>query len=210
MSNERYQSLFALQGSALREKFLEGAPTEVVAFINDVSDEDLAPLVQNLGGHDIEMLLDAYRECDLVTDKPSVVFAYTVKGWGLPIAGDPLNHAALLSESQINDLRKRNGLTLETEWDQFDRDSEEDRVCRAVGGDINNKELPDRPMLKVPHEVSLAIGKKTDFNSRSFRSLTYRSWHNPRSCRTHGDDVSRCKRQHKSRRMDKQVRRIQL
>lgn len=160
MSNERYQSLFALQGSALREKFLEGAPTEVVAFINDVSDEDLAPLVQNLGGHDIEMLLDAYRECDLVTDKPSVVFAYTVKGWGLPIAGDPLNHAALLSESQINDLRKRNGLTLETEWDQFDPDSEEDRVCRAVGGDINNKELPDRPVLKVPHEVSLAIGKK--------------------------------------------------
>ena len=160
MSNERYQSLFALQGSSLREKFLEGAPSEVVAFINDVSDEDLAPLVQNLGGHDIEMLLDAYRECDLVTDKPSVVFAYTVKGWGLPIAGDPLNHAALLSESQINDLRKRNGLTLETEWDQFDRDSEEDRVCRAVGGDINNKELPDRPVLKVPHEVSLAIGKK--------------------------------------------------
>ena len=38
-----------------------------------------------------------YRACDAVTDRPSVVFAYTVKGWGLPIAGDPLNHAALLS-----------------------------------------------------------------------------------------------------------------
>jgi len=106
------------------------------------------------------MLLDAYRECDLVTDKPSVVFAYTVKGWGLPIAGDPLNHAALLSETQIDDLRKRNGLTLETEWDQFVSDTEEDRVCRAVGGDINNKELPDRPVLKIPNEVSIAVGKK--------------------------------------------------
>ncbi len=160
MSNERYQSLFAVFGAALREKFLAGAPGEVIAFINDISDEDLAPLVQNLGGHDIEMLLDAYRECDLVTDKPSVVFAYTVKGWGLPIAGDPLNHAALLSETQINDLRKRNGLTLETEWDQFVKDSEEDRVCRAVGGDINNKKLTARPQLKIPHEVSIAIGKK--------------------------------------------------
>jgi len=160
MSNERYQSLFAVFGAALREEFLEGAPSEVIAFINDISDEDLAPLVQNLGGHDIEMLLDAYRECDLVTDKPSVVFAYTVKGWGLPIAGDPLNHAALLSETQINDLRKRNGLTLETEWDQFVKDSEEDRVCRAVGGDINNKKLTARPQLKIPHEVSIAIGKK--------------------------------------------------
>ena len=150
MSNERYQSLFSVYGADLREKFLVGAPAEGVAFINDISDDDLAPLVQNLGGHDIEMLLDAYRECDLVTDKPSVVFAYTVKGWGLPIAGDPLNHAALLSETQIDDLRKRNGLTLETE----------DRVCRAVGGDINNKELPDRPVLKIPNEVSIAVGKK--------------------------------------------------
>jgi pyruvate dehydrogenase E1 component len=160
MSNERYQSLFSVYGAALREKFLVGAPAEVIAFINDITDDDLAPLVQNLGGHDIEMLLDAYRECDLVTDKPSVVFAYTVKGWGLPIAGDPLNHAALLSETQIDDLRKRNGLTLETEWDQFVSDTEEDRVCRAVGGDINNKELSDRPVLKIPNEVSIAVGKK--------------------------------------------------
>ena len=39
------------------------------------------------------------------TDRPSVVFAYTVKGWGLPIAGDPLNHAALLTGAQIDELR---------------------------------------------------------------------------------------------------------
>lgn len=160
MSNERYQSLFALQGAGLREKFLAGAPSEVVTFINNVSDDNLAPLVQNLGGHDIEMLLDAYRECDLVTDKPSVVFAYTIKGWGLPIAGDPLNHAALLSASQIDDLRKRNGLTLDTEWDQFVPDSDEDRVCRAVGGDINNKQVSQRPNLKIPYEVGVAIGNK--------------------------------------------------
>ena len=37
------------------------------------------------------------RECDAVTDRPSVVFAYTVKGWGLPIAGNPRNHSALLT-----------------------------------------------------------------------------------------------------------------
>jgi len=160
MPNERYQSLFALQGAGLREKFLAGAPTEVVTFINNVSDDNLAPLVQNLGGHDIEMLLDAYRECDLVTDRPSVVFAYTIKGWGLPIAGDPLNHAALLSAGQIEDLRKRNGLTPDTEWDQFVPDSDEDRVCRAVGGDINNKPVSQRPKLKIPYEVSVAIGNK--------------------------------------------------
>ena len=45
-----------------------------------------------------------------MTDRPSVVFAYTVKGWGLPIAGDPLNHSALLSGEQIDvAARRRSG-----------------------------------------------------------------------------------------------------
>ena len=55
-------------------------------------------------------MLDAYAECDAVTDRPSVVFAYTVKGWGLPIAGNPRNHSALLSAEQIDELRAALGL----------------------------------------------------------------------------------------------------
>ena len=97
MSNEEYQSLFAHRGAELRARFLAGADDAGARLVADVPDDDLAPLVQNLGGHDIGVLLDAYRACDEVTDRPSVVFAYTVKGWGLPIAGDPLNHSALLS-----------------------------------------------------------------------------------------------------------------
>ena len=66
-------------------------------------------LVTNLGGHDLGVLLDAYRACDEVTDRPSVVFAYTVKGWGLPMAGDPMNHAALLTADQIDGSAHRVG-----------------------------------------------------------------------------------------------------
>ena len=54
------------------------------------------------------------------TDRPSIVFAYTIKGWGLPIAGDPLNHAAMLSEEQIATLRQVVGNGRPTnEWDRF-------------------------------------------------------------------------------------------
>ena len=49
-----------------------------------------------------------------------MVFAYTVKGWGLPIAGNPRNHSALLTSEQIDEMRTRLGLTPETEWDRFD------------------------------------------------------------------------------------------
>lgn len=160
MSNERYQSLFALQGADLRAAFLDGAPIAVAEFMEQFADDDVAPLVQNLGGHDLALLLESYRQCDLVTDRPSVVFAYTVKGWGLPIAGDPLNHAALLTGHQIDEFRGRLGLTLDTEFDRFADDTPEGRVCNAVGGDINNVEPPQRPTLPVPTEVGLAAQAK--------------------------------------------------
>jgi pyruvate dehydrogenase E1 component len=160
MSNERYQSLFALQGADLRASFLEGAPDAVATFMAQFSDEEVAPLVQNLGGHDLALLLESYRQCDLVTDRPSVVFAYTIKGWGLPIAGDPLNHAALLTGHQIDEFRARLGLTLDTEFDRFADDTPEGRVCNAVGSDINNVEPPQRPTLPVPTEVGVVAQTK--------------------------------------------------
>jgi pyruvate dehydrogenase E1 component len=120
MPNEQYQSLFALDGPALRDRFLEGAPDEVAAFIAAYDDTALQPLVTDLGGHDIAALLEAYEQADAATDRPTVLFAYTVKGWGLPTAGNPRNHSALLSGEQIDELRARTGLSAADEWDRFD------------------------------------------------------------------------------------------
>jgi pyruvate dehydrogenase E1 component len=120
MPNEQYQSLFGLAGDALRKQFLTDAPAEVEKFVQDIADDELGPLVTDLGGHDIGALLDAFRQCDAVADRPSVVFAYTVKGWGLPIAGNPRNHSALLTTEQVDAMRADLGLTADTEWDRID------------------------------------------------------------------------------------------
>ena len=61
MSNEEYQSLFAYRGAELRDRFLAAADRDVTAFLADVPDDELAPLVQNLGGHDLQVLAEAYR-----------------------------------------------------------------------------------------------------------------------------------------------------
>ena len=174
MSNEQYQSLFAMRGAELRERFLTGAGTGLRAFLDDVPDDELAPLVQNLGGHDMSVLLESYRQCDAVTDRPSVVFAYTVKGWGLPFAGDPLNHAALLSEPQIDTLRTTFGLTTETEWDRFPVDSPEGRLCASVGGELNNRAPAPRPQVAVPHSVIGTLGAKPVSTQETFGRLLTR------------------------------------
>ena len=125
MPNEQYQSMFALDGPALRERFVDGAPAEVADVVAGIGDDELGPLVTDLGGHDLQALLEAYQRADRDKDRPTVVFAYTVKGWGLPIAGDPRNHSTLLTEAQVADLRADVRLTEQTEWDRFDPASPE-------------------------------------------------------------------------------------
>ena len=54
-------------------------------------------------------MLDAYAPADAVEDRPTVIFAYTVKGWGLPIAGNPRNHSALLRPRRSTCSATRSG-----------------------------------------------------------------------------------------------------
>jgi pyruvate dehydrogenase E1 component len=152
MPNEQYQSLFSLGGATLRERFLDGAPDDAAAFVAGVDDDELAPLVTDLGGHDIAAVLAALAECDGVTDRPSVVFAYTVKGWGLPTAGNPRNHSALLSSEQIDALRDRVGLVPADEWDRFDPTTPEGVLCGVRRERLARAPRSPHLDIVVPHE----------------------------------------------------------
>jgi len=132
MQNEQYQSLFGLDEVAVRSRLLDGASEEACDFVALLTDEELRS-VTDLGGHDLAALLEAFAECDSVVDRPSVVFAYTVKGSGLPIAGNPRNHSAMLTETQIASLRVVQGLTTDDEWSKFADDTPEGQLCRARG-----------------------------------------------------------------------------
>ena len=162
MPNEQYQSLFGLAGPALRERFLDGAPDDVAPLVADVPDDDLAVLVTDLGGHDLGALLEAFTACDAETTRPSVVFAYTVKGWGLPIAGNPRNHSALLTGEQVDALRREMGLDQAGEWDQLDpaspagqwagrRAQQLRRPPRSAGLDVS---VPDATGVRATKPVS--------------------------------------------------------
>ncbi len=153
MANEAYQELFGLSPAEAKRKLLIGADAAVRNIADSMSDDELQHLVTDLGGHDLGLLVDTFRSCDAEVDRPSVVFAYTIKGHGLPMAGDPMNHSALLSSDQIDEFRASLGLTTKTEWDRFDDDSDAGRRCRAVGGDINNEPPRPRPELPIPTSV---------------------------------------------------------
>ena len=79
------------------------APTrELAKLVAELDDAELRAGFRDLGGHDLGKLIDAYRAAD--HDRPTVVFAYTIKGWSLPIEGHPENHSALLTNEQFAEL----------------------------------------------------------------------------------------------------------
>jgi pyruvate dehydrogenase E1 component len=175
MSNEQYQSLFALHGADLRNRFLADADPAVVSAVADVTNDQLGPLIKNLGGHDLGRLVEAYRNCDAVTDRPSIVFAYTIKGHGLPFAGDPLNHAAILTPAQIESLRTDLGLTADTEWDRFASDSPAGKLCAHIGEArraADDAALTRPSAAAAPHQTSPLVSKPTSTQESFGRILT--------------------------------------
>jgi len=74
----------------------------------------------NLGGHDIPQILQAFAAAAKVQDRPVAMMAYTIKGWGLPIAGHIENHAAQLTNTHIAAMQERLGIAVGHEWDGYD------------------------------------------------------------------------------------------
>ncbi|GAB2465012.1 transketolase-like TK C-terminal-containing protein [Jatrophihabitans fulvus] len=155
MPNEHYQSLFGMAARDVRERFLDGAPDDVAALVADHDDDELARLVTDLAGHDLRTLLEVLDRCDEEKDRPSVVFAYTIKGWGLPIAGNPRNHSALLTSAQVDEFRIANGLTHADEWDRFDPDTPAGRWIERTQGRLTRPPRTPAPAVVVPESVHL-------------------------------------------------------
>jgi len=117
--NWRYSALAYKGGAAFREQLVTdlGSTSGIRELLDEHDDESLSGLMTNLGGHDLESLIEAFHGAQ--DDTPTCFIAYTVKGWGLPFAGHKDNHAGLMTPDQIATLRTRMRIAEGEEWDQF-------------------------------------------------------------------------------------------
>src|SRR5581483_2338101 len=84
-------------------------------------------------------------------------FAYTIKGYGLPMAGDPLNHSQLLSQKQMDELRDQFGVPADDLWAAFPSDSVEGRWCAAAAA-----RLDQPPTFVAPPVAASAVPDRLD------------------------------------------------
>jgi pyruvate dehydrogenase E1 component len=152
MGNEEYQRLLRADDEQLRER-LPGGDRGIAELISDLGPRELLAAFRDLGGHDLEALLAAYCATDAVRDRPSVVFAYTIKGWSLPTEGHPSNHSALLNDEQFADLAEQLGTDAQDPWQAFDADSEEGRLCAATAERLERDPVERHEPPSVPAEL---------------------------------------------------------
>ena len=118
--NQLYAALTFQGGAAWRRRLNQDLAddADALALIGRRDDEALAALMGNLGGHDMVNLLKAFEAAD--NDRPTVFIAYTVKGYGLPLAGHKDNHSGLLTPSQTELFREKVGVREGREWEPFE------------------------------------------------------------------------------------------
>ncbi len=159
--NQLYSALVFQGGAAWRKRLLDeiGDRGPVTKLIERRSDDDLARLMNNLGGHDLAVIIDAFDRID--HDRPVCFIAYTIKGYGLPFAGHKDNHAGLMTPAQMETFRAAMNIRPGQEWDRFEglRQPAEniqaflDRVPFASGGERRLQ----APRIDVPAELAVTI-----------------------------------------------------
>jgi pyruvate dehydrogenase E1 component len=157
--NVEYQSLCRADGAHIRQVIVEWRGTrdaDLERLLGQLSDEHVKELALNLGGHDLRRILEAFATAERVVGQPVVILAYTIKGWGLPIAGHFENHAAQLTHEQIDDLQRSLGIPPGREWQGFAPESPEGqwirRFTETSGTATHAAQIARRsvPALQVP------------------------------------------------------------
>ena len=155
MPNPEYQRLLRAHPSEVHDRLLAGlSETEAAglrAVIDDFDADALASLIRDLGGHDLGQLISTFEAID--DSRPSVVFAYTIKGKGLATEGHPGNHAAQLTEAQMRDLAAASGTDLENPWAAFDPDTAAGRLCAETAQRLRRDGHETHTVAEVPVEL---------------------------------------------------------
>ncbi|HVX81332.1 MAG TPA: transketolase [Devosiaceae bacterium] len=167
--NQDYSALTFQGGAAWRKRLHDdlGDQGDVSALIERRSDAELAALMTNLGGHDMTELCDAFAEARK-HDRPVVFIAYTIKGYGLPLAGHKDNHAGLMTAAQIEGLRTAENIRPGHEWDPFEGLAvPEDRLRKFLAGVPFAQGGPRRlRAAAVPVPESLALSHQAELSTQ--------------------------------------------
>ena len=111
----QYQKYSVSSGDYIREHFFGRYP-QLLELVKNYSDEKLERMRR--GGHDPEKVFAAYQAAMETRDRPTVILAKTIKGYGLGESGEGRNVAhqqKKINEEELREFRSRFGIPISDE-----------------------------------------------------------------------------------------------
>jgi pyruvate dehydrogenase E1 component len=150
MSNPEYQRLLRVHPDELRRR-LPAGDESLARLVAGLDDKELARAIRNLGGHDLASLDDAYHAID--DSRPTIILAYTIKGYGLAVEGHPQNHSALLTEAQLAELAAQLGTDVSQPWHRPAPGSAAGALCERAARRLRRPPSPRQAPPAVPQDL---------------------------------------------------------
>ena len=117
--NDLFSALTFQGGNAWRSTLKDdfNKNKDISNIIDPLNDTELHQLMTNLAGHDIEELNEVFSKNKNFA-KPACFICYTVKGFGLPLAGHKDNHSGIMNIDQFNVYQEAMKIEAGKEWDK--------------------------------------------------------------------------------------------
>ncbi len=128
-------------------------------FLTKADPQKVWDALRDFGGHDLDLVTKALIKTKKSTDRPSIIVAHTLKGWGLEMAAQSGNHSALPSKDEMLQLRKATGLT--EDYGRFKAGTTEAKFLKKRG-DALYKEIKEQNKIKSDNtkKYKKEIGEK--------------------------------------------------
>ncbi len=165
-----YQNFKAKGGAYTRKNFF-GKHPDALKLVENMTDQEIEDL--NRGGHDPLKVFNAYKSAYECTDKPTVILAFTVKGYGIGSrqADNTTHQVKKLSEENLKDFIKNFTLPIDAQklkkldFLEFSKNSEEYKYLvnqrQKLGGFLPKRE---------PTKLKLQVNDNSPFDEFSIES----------------------------------------
>ena len=150
LKDQEFQA-FLLKSSEEIKKTLS-KNSKLKSFLKNLQAKEVKQALLDLGGHDFPSLISALKASKKNTKRPCFIVAHTIKGWGLEMAGLSGNHSYLISQKELQSLRKKEEVVGESEFPLFSKNSKEWNFLQSRHKELY-KEIKSQHLLKKENKA---------------------------------------------------------
>jgi pyruvate dehydrogenase E1 component len=181
-SDYEFQAVLAANRPELTRKVLNEKSSKLKSFLKSYSDEEVHEVFTNLAGHDIESLVECFKEAKKDRTRPTLIVAYTIKGKGLSFQAHSGNHSAMPEEEELKQIAEKIGASFEDPFEDFPEDSEAEKYLiqrrekLLPGIDQILGEVADRKSKWLEEANAIDWPVDFDISALKFNPVAHTQW----------------------------------